>query len=127
MQKVKKIMSMLVLVAAITGMAAVYAPPVFALDCAVLPSGICSTANTGGTTGGVFELLKWILRIMIGVVGIAAVGGMIWAGMLYLTAGDNAAQVKQSKTIIVDVVIGIVAFGLMFLIMNWLVPGGVLR
>ena len=127
MQKVKKIAKVFVVVAAIAGVGLLYAPSVYAINCAVLPSGLCGTANTGGTTGGVFELLKWILRIMIGVVGIAAVGGMIWSGILYLTASDNTAQVKQAKTVIVDVVIGLIAFALMFLIINWLIPGGVLK
>lgn len=131
MQKVKKmgtkIMSALVLMAAFTGVGAMYSPTVSALDCAILPNAICGKANDGGTSGGVFELLKWVLRIMIGVVGIAAVGGMIWSGILYLSASDNAAQVKQAKTVIVDVVIGLTAFALMFLIINWLIPGGVLK
>ena len=124
-----KIFSSLILVVALIGLAGVYTPTAHAVDleCAVLPKDICIKADQGGADGGVFELLKWILSIMIAVVGIAAVGGMIWAGILYLTASDNAAQVKQAKTIIVGVAIGIIAFGLMLLVVNWLVPGNVIE
>lgn len=94
--------------------------PVQALECAVLD---CSGADK---EDGIMNLLKWVLRILTGLVGIAAVGGVIWAGILYTSAGDKADQVKKAKTIIIDVVIGIVAYGLMFLALNWLVPGGVL-
>lgn len=79
--------------------------PVQALECAVLD---CSGADK---EDGIMNLLKWVLRILTGLVGIAAVGGVIWAGILYTSAGDKADQVKKAKTIIIDVVIGIVAYG----------------
>ena len=96
------------------------------LKCSVLPQQICNQSNTANAQGGgTFALLTWVLKIMIAVVGVAAVGGMVWAGILYTSAGDNEGQVKQAKTVIVDVVIGLVAFGLMYLVLNWLIPGGV--
>lgn len=112
---------------AVLGFGLVYSPTANAVECVVLPQPICNLANDGGTTGGVFYLLRWILNIMIGLVGVAAVGGVIWAGILYLTASEDTSKVKQAKTIIVDVAIGLVAFGLMFLVLNWLIPGGVIK
>lgn len=126
MQKVKKIITNSVL-AAFMGLsfaysgAAVVSQPVHALDsldCAVLD---CSGADS---KDGIFNMLKWVLTILTGLVGIAAVGGVIWAGVLYTSAGDKADQVKKAKTIIVDVIIGIAAYGLMFIALNWIVPGG---
>ncbi len=114
------------LAVAIIGTGASYSTNAYAVDCAILPASICSKAETTGTGGGVFLFLSWVLKIMVALVGVAAVGGVIWAGILYLTASDNAAQVKQAKTIIIDVAIGLIAFGLMFLVINWLVPGAVL-
>lgn len=96
------------------------------LECAVLPSNICSKAKEGGSEGGVFALLVWVLVIMTALVGFAAVGGLIWAGILYASASANAEQVKRAKTIIRDVIIGLVAYGLMFVVLNWLIPGGVI-
>lgn len=129
MQKAKKInMASLVLLAFATaalGLALLHSSSArAAVDCAVLPQDtICNASGEAG----VMELLKWVLKAMVALVGIAAVGGVIWAGILYLSASDNASQVKQAKTIIVDVAIGLIAFGLMFLVLNWLVPGGVLK
>lgn len=97
-----------------------------ALECSVLPSKICNKAKDGGTNGGVFALLVWVLVIMTALVGFAAVGGLIWAGILYASASANAEQVKRAKTIIRDVIIGLVAYGLMFVVLNWLIPGGVI-
>ena len=82
-------------------------------------------AADGSPNGGIFELLRWVLRIMTVLVGVGAVGGIVWAGILYGSAGDNTAQTKKAKTIITDTVIGIIAYGLMVIFIQWLVPGGV--
>lgn len=90
--------------------AAVVSQPVHALDCAVLD---CSGADS---KDGIFNMLKWVLTILTGLVGIAAVGGVIWAGVLYTSAEKTkAGSSKKAKTIIVDVIIGIAAYGLMFI------------
>ncbi len=98
------------------------------LTCNVLDSSICSAANNKSDTKNtaIFALLKWVLRIMVGVVGIAAVGAFVFAGILYGSASGNAGQVEKAKTLMFNTVIGLVAFGLMFIAINWLIPGGVL-
>lgn len=111
----------------VAGSVFVAAQPAAAVECSILPTDVCSKANDGTTSGGVFSFLKWVLVIMNALVGVAAVGGVIWAGILYTSAGDKADQVKKAKTIIIDVVIGLVAYGLMFLALNWIVPGGVFK
>lgn len=97
------------------------APNPVTVDCAILD---CTGADSA-TGDGIFNMLTWVLNILTGVVGIAAVGGVIWAGMLYMSAGDKTDQVKKAKTIIVDVVIGVLAYALMYVFLNWIIPGGV--
>lgn len=105
---------------------------VSALDCAILPQDICGAAEAppaGGTDvkpTGIFLFLRWVLTILTAVVGIAAIGTIIWAGILYSSAGDDSGQVAKAKTLIRDVIIGIVAYGLMIVGLNWLVPGGII-
>jgi len=62
---------------------------------------------------------------MIALVGLAAIGSMIFAGILYSSAQGNSEQVMRAKKIILNTVIGIIAFSLMYLGLNWLIPGGV--
>lgn len=104
--------------------------PAYAADvkCSVLPQSICDRAKDDTAQvkdSGVMELLKWVLRIMTAGVGIVATGALVYAGILYASASDNASQISQAKTIITNVVIGIVAYGLMILVVNFLIPGGV--
>lgn len=100
--------------------------PAYALDCAILPKSICDNADTQDPNkGGILLILKWVLTIMTGLVGVAAVGGVIWAGVLYTSAGEKADQVKKAKEVIINVVIGLVAYGVMFIALNWIIPGGI--
>lgn len=98
-------------------------------SCSVLPQSVCAPATSSDTSditqSSVFQVVIWVLRIMTGAVGIAAIGALIYAGMMYSSASGDSAQVSKAKTIITDTVIGLVAYGFMFIILNWLIPGGI--
>lgn len=73
-------------------------------------------------------IVKWlnvIINVVAGVVGIGAVVMIIFAGVQYSTARDNAQVVQSAKEKIINVVIGLIAFGLLYTFLQWLVPGGV--
>lgn len=72
-----------------------------------------------------WRILEMVLNIMIGLVGIAAVGGLVFAAIVYSSAQDNASQVQQAKDTIRNVVIGIVMFLFMWTGLQYLIPGGV--
>lgn len=72
-----------------------------------------------------WRILEMVLNIMIGLVGIAAVGGLVFAAIVYSSAQDNASQVQQAKDAIRNVVIGIVLFLFMWSGLQYLIPGGI--
>lgn len=76
-------------------------------------------------TSPIWGILLVVLNIMTAGVGILAVGGIVYASILYASAGDKAEQTKKAVGIITNVVIGIAAYGLMYVFLNFLVPGGV--
>lgn len=99
-----------------------------------LPCGVevavikCPDAGTStDNSNGILSLLVVVLQIMTAGVGIVAVGGFIYGGILYASAGDRSDQVKKSIEVIRNVIIGIVAYGVMFALLNFLIPGGVFR
>lgn len=131
-QIVKNIGVGIFLIPVISGLVAVASTPAQAaeLQCSILPSNICNSAKKEAVDGkvqgtGVYELLKFVLKLLIAGIGIVAVGSVVYAGILYASAGDNQQQVQNAKNNIKNVAIGIVAFGLMFIALNWLIPGGV--
>jgi len=79
----------------------------------------------GGVTGnGIWALLIIAINLLSGLVGIAAVGGIVYGSILYTTAAGNAEQVKKALEFIRNVVIGLVAYALMFALLNFIIPGG---
>lgn len=122
------------------------------IECTILPQAICDstqrpelstdpegtavTPNENGSTdsspvqtdvknSGIVLLLSWIIKILTAGVGILAVAALVYAGILYSSAGGDSSKVQQAKTVITNTVIGLISYGLMAIFLNFLVPGGV--
>jgi hypothetical protein len=108
---------------------------------AVFADGSCGTAaypvqtsiitcknvtNTGTdpTTTAIWSLLLMAINILTAGVGVAAVGGIVYGSIMYASAGGSPDQVKKAREIITNVVIGIIAYALMYSLLNFLIPGG---
>lgn len=68
-------------------------------------------------------LLKILLNVLVYGLGAAAVLGVLICGVQYMTARDNEQQVATAKKRLYEVVIGLVAWAVMFTVLQWLVPG----
>ncbi|HET8884019.1 MAG TPA: hypothetical protein VFM68_00935 [Candidatus Saccharimonadales bacterium] len=105
-----------------------YANTANAATCGGVKTSIISCSQGKGTSttnNGVWGLLILTLNIMTAGVGILAVGGIAYGAALYASSGDKPEQAKQGMQFIKNVVIGLVAYGLMFLILNFIIPGGI--
>lgn len=80
---------------------------------------------SGSGESAISGLLLMAINILAVGVGIAAVGGVVYAAILYTTAEDKPAQVSKAKTIIFNVVLGVAAYFLMYSFLQFIVPGGV--
>lgn len=87
----------------------------------ILPSDWCG--NDDGEA--IFKILDIILYIMTFGVGILGTLGLITAGIQYTTAGDSEEKTSKAKRKIYEVVLGIVAWALLFVLIKWLLPGGI--
>jgi len=74
---------------------------------------------------GIWKILILVLNIMTGMVALAAVGGIVYASILYATAEDKSAQVQKAKETMFGVVVGLVLFAGMYAILQFLIPGGI--
>ena len=84
-----------------------------------------STPDTSTDQNGIWGILFLVINILTAGIGVVAVGGIVYGSILYASAGGSADQVKKARTIIINVVIGIVAYALMYALLNFIVPGGV--
>ena len=129
MKAKQTLLGLAALLAVFTG-SLVYAQPAAAksLQCSVLPKSICDASKQGDLEkSGTWLLLLFILNILTIGVGIVAVGAIGYAGFLYATASDNESQVKQAKDMIRNTVVGIGAYGFMYVLLQFLIPGGVFK
>ncbi len=130
-----KIKQTVLLLATVIGISGLFAAPfASALTCGTDGSGNpintsvigCSTkAGASGVEGtAVWGLLLIIINILTAGVGIVAVGGIIYGSIMYATSGGSPENVKKARTIITNVVIGIIAYAFMYAILNFITPGG---
>jgi hypothetical protein len=98
--------------------------------CGGVDTAIISCKETGGTKtdaqkSPIWGVLVMVLNIMTAGVGILGVGGIVYGSILYSTAGDKSEQTKKAIGVITNVVVGIAAYGLMYVFLNFLIPGGI--
>lgn len=95
------------------------------LDCGGQGGGGGGQGGGALQNSGLWSLLIMALNIMTGLVGILAVGGIVYGAIMYTSAQDNSSQVQEAVGIIRNVIIGIVLYAGMFVILQYLIPGGI--
>lgn len=81
-------------------------------------------ANAKAEQTGLWGVLLLVINILTAGVGVAAIGGIVYGSILYTSAGGSPEQVKKAIGIITNVVIGVIAYALMFSLLNFIIPGG---
>lgn len=102
----------------------VAATPVFA-NCGDTKTQIVSCDSKTGT-GSINALISIVISVMTIGIGIVAVGGFAYAGIIYASAHDDQSKVSEAKTIARNIVIGILLYGFTIAIIGWLLPGSVI-
>lgn len=78
----------------------------------------CSCGDAKGSS--ILQILALIVDIMTIGIGILGVLGITIVGIQYLTAGGNEEKTRKAKRRMFEIVIGLVAYVLIFAILNWL-------
>ena len=95
--------------------------------CGDVETSIIGCEQTGGDgveNSGVWGILLLAINILTAGIGVVAVAGIVYASILYASAGGNAEQTKKAMGIIGNIVIGVIAFAGMWALLNFLIPGG---
>lgn len=90
---------------------------------------IITVGGTGGTAlGGSGEpqtsqdYLKALYNFLLGFVGVAAMGSIVYGGVLYIISAGNPSRVGEAKTAIWNGVIGLLVAGFGYLILITINP-----
>ncbi|MDO4902584.1 MAG: hypothetical protein Q4A21_03490 [bacterium] len=71
------------------------------------------------------DILNMILTTITIGIGVSATLSIVIAGVIYATAAGDSGKVSKAKTMIMNTVIGLVAYAFMWAFLQWLIPGGV--
>lgn len=94
-------------------------------DCAEKTAFSFGSCGKAGVT--ISCLVGEVMKFLAVLVGIAVVGGITVGGITYSTGSGNPARTQKGINIIINSVLGLVLFLLMFGIINFFVPGGILK
>ena len=110
------------------GMVVFLAPTALAAEtCGGVETAIikCDEDGSGGyENSGAWGILLVAINILTAGIGIVAVAGVVYASILYASAGGNPEQTKKAMGMITNIVIGVLAFALMYALLNFIIPGG---
>lgn len=81
-------------------------------------------ADAGGNKNPIIKLGLAVLGWITALVAIAVVGGIIYGGFMYMTAQDNSGQTQKGVTIIVNSIVALILWIFAYVVINFLVPGG---
>lgn len=108
--------------------ASLFSPNVFAEDSSeITETTFFGNLKDDGNGCGVYTVLNAVLDIMTTGIGILGVIGIIVVGIQYLTGGGNETQTQKAKRRMVEIVIGLAAFAILYSLLQWLLPGGKLN
>ena len=100
--------------------------PAYAANCGDVQTSIIDCGDTDTSKGGgIFVVINIVLTVLTFGVGIAGTLGIIITGIMYLTARDNEAQMTKAKSRLINIVIGLAAYAVMWAFLQWLLPGGI--
>ena len=127
----KKILAMVMAVAMIFGFALLvprntYAECTGPNCCGGVDTAIIDCDDSGENGNGIFGILLIVLNVLTFGIGIAGTLGIIIAGIMYLTARDDQGQMVKAKNMLINIVIGLVAYAVMWAFLQWLLPGGII-
>lgn len=91
----------------------------------------CVSEERGGPVDssncGILRYLVIFINVLSALAGIAIVGSIIYGGIQYSMAGSDPQKVSEAKGRIRNAIIALMFFLFMYALLNYLVPGGVLR
>lgn len=124
-----KIKQTILLIGLIIGLTGVFVGPVAsAATCGGVKTSIISCTEGKSKTNikdtGIWGLLLMAINFLTAGVGIAAVGGVVFGSVMYMTAGGSPDRIKKANIFLSNVILGIIVYAAMFAFLNFIIPGG---
>ena len=119
-----KIAVILLALVATISMSVLVAKPVYADDdnqCTTILNNDWCNENDGE---GIKEMIKFGANILMWGLRLAATIGIVVCGVMIVTARDDPAQVQKARKRMIEIAIGLVAWVLIEILIQFVIPGG---
>ena len=83
----------------------------------ILPEDWCKSE------GAVYKLMNLFAYVMTAGIGVLSMAGIIWVGFVYMTAADNAEKTRLAKKRLLEIVVGLLLWGVFFALIRWFLMG----
>ena len=89
----------------------------------ILPPSWCNKDNPDSLQeNGIVSMIKFVVSVMTGAVVVAGSIGIVVCGIMWMTARENETQVATAKRRLLEIVIGIIAWALISVLINFFIP-----
>ena len=85
-------------------------------------AGKVDTALFGCYDGGIWGVLTIAIDVLTIGIGAAAIAGIIISGIQYMTASGDPAAMTKAKRRLIEIVIGLLVYGVFYVFLRWLIP-----
>ena len=85
-------------------------------------AGEVETALFGCYKEGIWGILGIAIDVLTIGIGAAAIAGIIISGIQYMTASGDPAAVTKAKRRLIEIVIGLLVYGVFYVFLRWLIP-----
>ena len=86
------------------------------------PNGAYNCSCDNGSGSSIVDTLQFVINIFSVIIGVLAAIGIAITGVQYLTAGGSEDKTRKAKRRLFEIVIGIIAYVLLYAFLNWLIP-----
>ena len=93
----------------------------------VVETNLFGNFTDDGQGCGVYKILNLVIDILSMGVAIVGIIGVTIVGIQYLTAKDSEEKTRKAKNRMLEIVIGLVAYAVLFAAVQWLLPGGMMN
>lgn len=73
-------------------------------------------------SGGIWGILEIAIDVLTIGIGAAAIAGIVISGIQYMTASGDPAAITKAKRRLTEILIGILAYGVFYVFLKWLIP-----
>ena len=69
------------------------------------------------------DILKLIVNVLSVIIGALGIVGIVIVGIQYMSSGGNEEKMRKAKRRMVEIVLGLVAYALVYVLLRFLAPG----